>query len=297
MASSPTEVRLAGLDYLEAATTLLNRIRAIHPTAGLYEAAELQWWWAQTARTTDDFEQLFWFDGDGRPEAAVVLTDFGSVTQLDPLVLPDASPEWIANVMHRGLSHAAAAGFETVQLEVDRQDQVLRAVLEERGFVIKENGLTETWMAADARPSISALHDGYSLADRRTVADRHHHMRNERRNHSDPEPRLQQTSLYRADLDLVVYDDKKEVAAYGLFWYDPTTAVGIAEPMRTEDDHQQRGLARHVLTSGLDRLARAGAKRLKICFEPDNAAAKHLYLSVGFVPDRENDIFAGPTAA
>ena len=45
------------------------------------------------------------------------------------------------------------------------------------------------------------------------------------------------------------------VAAYGLFWFDPATATGLVEPMRTEDDHQRRGLARHVLTAGVDLLA------------------------------------------
>lgn len=38
--------------------------------------------------------------------------------------------------------------------------------------------------------------------------------------------------------------------------------------MRTEDDHQRRGLARHVLTTGIGRLAESGAERIKICFEP-----------------------------
>ena len=293
----PTEARRGGLDYLEAVTVLLNRIRTAHPTAGLFEAAELQWWWAQMPRRTDDFEQLFWFDDGGQPVAAVVVTDWGEVTQLDPLVLPGATPAWIAHVLQRGLDHASASGFETVQLEVDKRDEVLRAALVHRGFAIAEPGLTESWLAANARPSVSALHDGYRLFDRRGVVGRSHHMLNERRNHIDSEPRLRQTSLYRPDLDLVVYDDKEEVAAYGLFWYDPASAVGVVEPMRTEDDHQQHGLARHVLTCGIDRLASAGATRIKVCFDPDNEAAKRLYLSVGFEPDRENDIFAGPTAA
>ncbi|MCP5035024.1 MAG: GNAT family N-acetyltransferase [Actinomycetia bacterium] len=293
----PIEERRAGLEYLEAVTTLLNRIRTTHPTAGLYEAAELQWWWAQNPRTTDDLEQLFWFDDLGRPEAAVIATEWGDSKQLDPLVLPDATPDWTARVMQRGLDRAHEAGFEAVNLEVDRADDVLRAVLEERGFAIEEEGLVESWLAADARPPISPLHMGYQLYDRRGAMDRPHHMINEHRGHMDPEPRLNQMSLYRPDLDLVVYDDGGNVAAYGLFWYDPTTSVGVVEPMRTEAKHQQRGFARHILTYGIDRLARAGAKRFKICFEPDNAAAKHLYLSVGFEPDRENDIFAGPTSA
>lgn len=293
--SGTTETSRAGLDYLDAVTALLNRIRLARPTAGLYEAAELQWWWGQTPRSTDDLEQLFWFDEQGRPEAAVVLTSWGPTTQLDPLVLPDATPDWIAHVMVQGLDHADRAGFDTVQLEVDQRDDVLTAVLTERGFVVSEPGLVESWLAPDARPSISPLHGDYRLIDRGQTLDRPHHMINERRNHIDPEPRLRQTSLYRPDLDLAVYDDAGDVAAYGLFWYDPTTKVGVVEPMRTAEDHQQRGLARHVLTSGLDRLAEAGATRLKVCFSPDNAAASHLYLSAGFEPDRHNDVLAGPT--
>jgi ribosomal protein S18 acetylase RimI-like enzyme len=65
--------------------------------------------------------------------------------------------------------------------------------------------------------------------------------------------------------------------------------------MRTEDAHQRRGLARSILTIGIDRLAAAGAERIKICFDPDNPASKGLYLSVGFEPDRETAIFAGTT--
>lgn len=284
-----------GLDYLEGVTALLNRIRTTHPTAGLFEAADLQWWWAQNPRTTDDLGQLFWFDERGRPEAAAIITDFGDAAQLDPLLLPDATPEWTEHVMRRGLGHASDSGFDAVCLEVDRADHVLRSVLDERGFAIEEDGLVESWLPADSRPPISGLPEGYRLLDRRSAMDRRHHMINERRNHPDSEPRLNQTSLYRSDLDLAVYDDDGNVAAYGLFWYDPTTAVGLVEPMRTEDEHQQRGLARHVLTCGIDRLSQAGAMRIKIGFEPDNAAAKHLYLSAGFEPHRENDILAGPT--
>ncbi len=293
---SPTEEFRSGLDYLEAVSALLNRVRTAHPTAGLFEAADMQWWWSMNERPTDDLDQLFWFDDRGRPEAAAIITGFGNTTLLNPLVLPDATPEWTEHVMRRGLDHASESGFDSVCLEVDRTDHVLRAVLSELGFTVEEDGLVESWLSADGRPPISDLEEGYLLLDRASAMDRPHHMINERRNHPDSEPRLNQTSLYRSDLDLVVYDDEGNVAAYGLFWYDPTTAVGLVEPMRTEDEHQSHGLARHVLTCGIDRLANAGATRIKIGFEPDNAVAKHLYLSAGFEPHRENDILAGPTS-
>lgn len=117
-----------------------------------------------------------------------------------------------------------------------------------------------------------------------------------KRSGPEVEQRLLQTSLYRSDLDLLILDGDDNTAAHGLFWYDPETTSGLVEPMRTEDDHQRRGLARHVLTTGVDLLAKAGATRIKICFEPDNPAAKELYLSVGFQPVKQTDVFSGPTS-
>jgi RimJ/RimL family protein N-acetyltransferase len=94
----------------------------------------------------------------------------------------------------------------------------------------------------------------------------------------------------------VVLDSRDAVGAYGLFWYDPETATGLVEPLRTEDDYQRRGLARHVLTTGLALLAEAGAERIKICYEPDNPASKHLYLSAGVEPTRRTVVFSGRTS-
>ena len=221
----------------------------------------------------------------------MIATDWGDRVALDPIVMPDAAPDWVAHVMERGLAHASASGFEVVGLEVDRADDVLREVLVARGFAT-DDGLVETWLAADARPAISPLRKGYRLSSRLATMQRPHHMINVERNHPDPEPRLRQTSLYRPDLDLVVYDRRDRVAAYGLFWYQPGTATGLVEPMRTEDEHQQQGLARHILTTGIDLLAEAGAVRIKICFEPGNPASKGLYLSVGFEPVKQTDVLA-----
>jgi GNAT superfamily N-acetyltransferase len=288
------EQHRVGIHYLEAATALLQRVRSAHPTKGLYEAADLQWWW-RIPRSTDNLRQLFWFDHLGRPEAAVIATDWGDRIALDPIVMPDAPPDWVAHVIERGLAHASESGFGAVELEVDRADDVMRAVLVGHGFAIKEDGLVETWLAADARPAISPLHADYRLSSRRDTMLRPHHMI--KRSGPDVAQRLLQTSLYRSDLDLLMLDRDDNHAAYGLFWYDPATATGLVEPMRTEDDHQRRGLARHILTTGIDLLAKAGAVRIKICFEPDNPASRGLYLSVGFEPVKQTDVFARGASA
>lgn len=278
-----------GVHYLEAVTTLLQRVRTVHPIKGLYEAADLQWWW-RTPRSTDNLGQLFWFDDLGRPEAAVIITNWGNRIALDPIIMPGAPPDWVAHVIEHGLAHAGESGFGAISLEVDQADAVLREVLIGHGFAIEEDGLVETWLAADARPTISPLHEEYRLASRRDMMQSPHHMI--KRNGPDIETRLRQTSLYRPDLDLLVLDSGDNVAANALFWFDPETATGLVEPMRTEDEHQRRGLARHLLTTGIDLLAEAGAERIKICYEPDNPASKGLYLSVGFQPVKQTNIFS-----
>ncbi len=72
------------------------------------------------------------------------------------------------------------------------------------------------------------------------------------------------------------------------------TNTGLIEPMRTEDDHQGRGLARHVLTSGINRLFDYGAGRVKIAWDPNNTPAHRLYTSVGFGPARECAVVSRP---
>lgn len=290
-----------GLSYLETATELLQRVRLADPAAGLYEAAEIQWFWSNP-RSTDDLPQLFWFDADGRPAAAFIAIDFGdgsSLTYEDPTLvvisMPGATPETIAHIVDRGLTHLREHGISSVELEVDRADDAMRQLLHSHGFKLKGDALVLCWLDADARPDISALADGYRLLSRAETIGRPHHMAGARR--PDIDERLQQTSLYRLDLDLVVVDGEDRVAGWGMFWHDPVTAIGVVEPMRTQDDHQRRGVARHILTSGVDRLARAGAQRINIGFGPDNTPAEQLYTSIGFTPHLRTDVFVGTSAS
>jgi GNAT superfamily N-acetyltransferase len=286
------EEHRVGIRYLEEVTTLMQRVRAAHPTAGQFEAGDFQWWW-RTPRATDDLPQLFWFDDAGRPGAAVIATDWGDSVSLDPIVMPDATPEWIAHIVERGLAHANEAGFDAVDVVIDRADDVMADVLAGHSFTIMEDETVESWLIAADRPTTSPLHSDYRLANRLDTLSAPHHMIH--RSGPDVETRLRQTSLYRPDLDLLVLDSRGRVAAYGLFWFDPETATGLVEPMRTEDDHQRRGLARHLLTAGIDLLAEAGAVRIKICFEPDNPAWRGLYLSVGFEPVKQCAVVSRPS--
>ena len=87
--------------------------------------------------------------------------------------------------------------------------------------------------------------------------------------------------MYDPTLDLAVETDGV-IAGYALFWFDPTTKVGLVEPMRIEDPFQRRGLGRALLAAGLDRLADRGARRLKAGYSTE--AALSLYRAAGFIP-------------
>jgi predicted N-acetyltransferase YhbS len=133
-----------------------------------------------------------------------------------------------------------------------------------------------TWLPAGERPPVSPLADGFRLLSRAERPDRVHPLAG--RNGPGVAERLQRCSLYRPELDLMVQAPDGQVAGYGLFWADPVTGVGLVEPMRTEDVFQRRGVASHVLTSGLERLAQLGCQRLKVSNDIP------LYLRAGFRP-------------
>ena len=133
-------------------------------------------------------------------------------------------------------------------------------------------------MNAADRPEVAALPEGFALVDRARATTRLHPMR--RRSGDGVEARLVQCSLYDPELDLAVEAADGPVAGYALFWFDPVTEVGLLEPMRVEGAYQRRGLARAMLTAGLDRLAAQGARRLKVGYATDVARA--LYTGAGF---------------
>jgi GNAT superfamily N-acetyltransferase len=265
--------RLVGLDRVRAATAVLQRTRRVDPLVGIWDAPDVQWWWRRP-RSTDDVPLPVWFDDDG-PAGVVLLTDWGDVIQGDALVVPGTVPlaeAWTA------LLDVAPAPLDVLARD---DDEPLLGLLAAAGFEATEERSATTWLEADTRPPVSPTAAGYRLVDRTQRGDVPHPMRP--RNGDEVEARLQQTSLYDPALDLAVETDDGEPVGYALFWHDATTGVGQLEPMRVFDEHQRRGFARALLTEGLDRLARRGARRLKVGF--DGPAGQALYTGAGFVID------------
>ena len=270
------ELRASGLEYLALATELLQRARLADADAGVWEAADVQWWW-RTPRRSDGIDQLFWMDEEG-PVGGVLLTEWSRGWGCDPIVVPGVSTVPLAAVWERALEAIDSSSLDAVEVLARDDDVELLGLLADAGFVAGDDEYGITWMNADDRPDVALLPEGFVLVDRAREITGPHPMR--RRNGDGVEVRLRQCSLYDPTLDLAVEAPEGDAAGYALFWFDPLTRVGLVEPMRVEDAYQRRGLARAMLTAGLDRLAERGARRLKVGYATD--VARSLYVGAGF---------------
>jgi len=278
---------LRGLERLNATTTVLQRARLAEPFGHMWEAADVQWWWRKP-RVTDDLALPIWFDEVG-PVAAVGLTAWTDTWQADVFAVPstvDPAEAWAAT-----MEALAAHPDETVQVYKFGDDTPVTRLAMQSGFTMTDDESGSSWMDADDRPDLTQV-EGFTIADRATRAQPPHPMI--ARNGEEVEARLGQCSLYDPTLDLAVVDSDGAVAGYALYWFDPVTLVGLLEPMRVEDAYQRRGLARMLLTHGLDRLAGKGARRLKVGFE--TGPGRELYLGSGFIQSSVDRLLIRPPA-
>lgn len=272
------EVSAAGFEAVLLATELLQRARRADPGAGVWEAADVQWRW-RSPRLSDDTGQLFWFDGAG-PAAGVLLSSWaGGNWQCDPVIVPGAASPEAGFIWERALEHAAKHSVNGFDVPVAADDAAFRELARQSGLIAGHQDST-AWLDAADRPAVMTLPEGFVLTDRTQRAAAPHPMQD--RNGHGVAQRLEQCPLYDPALDLAVEAGDGRVAAYSLYWFDPTTGVGLVEPVRTEDAFQRRGLARAMLCTGIERLAARGARRIKISFKSDAASA--LYQGLGFQP-------------
>jgi hypothetical protein len=178
------EVRASGLAYLTRATELLQRARLAHEEGGLWEAADLQWWW-RMPRRSDSIDYVFWFDDDG-PSAGVTLTDWGRTWGRDPIVVPTRAAPPLPRVWSRALDAIDALGLETVETLVHDDDTTLRGLLAASGFVASGDRSGIAWMSAEDLPEVAPLPDGCVLVDRREDVTRPHPMEREAARRSRP---------------------------------------------------------------------------------------------------------------
>jgi GNAT superfamily N-acetyltransferase len=277
MTTPPGPVTVHGPEALRLATVLLQRMRRERPAGTIWEAADVQWWSRQD-RPTDREGQLFWLDERGEPTAAALATDFGHSVQHDVLTMAKDHLD-LRLVWRAAIAKAAATRGAGHEFPVHPADTTGAAELTAAGYQPAPGpGVITSWLDAARRPAIPPLAGGYRLLSRADDPGRPYPLA--ARNGAQAELRLRRCSLYRPELDLMVAAPDGEPAGYGLFWADPVTGVGLVEPMRTEHAHQNRGIASHILATGLSRLAAHGCRRLKVSNDLG------IYLRAGFEPAR-----------
>jgi hypothetical protein len=289
-----------GLDYVDAVTTLLQRVRNAHPTHGSYQAAELQWWWS-VPRSTDDFDQLFWFDDLGRPEAAFIVTDFGdgsSALYEDPTLvvalMPDADPGWVAHVVERGLAHLGEHGIGAVELEVDRADDAMIDVLSGHGFTRKGEGMIECWMEVGLPTRDQPLcptATGSSIGATRTGVPITWPIRVDRTSSSGSSRRrcTARISIWSSSTPTT---RSPPTGCSGTTRSRPPVWSSPCGPSTTTSAVVSPGTSSPPASTCSPE---AGAERISIAFHPDNPASGQLYRSVGFEPHRQTDVWSRGT--
>jgi len=265
------ELHPVGQDYLRVVTRLQQRARLSEPDGGIWEGADLQWWWRVDQHADPDAQSIL--ADDDVPVAGVAFTQWKNSLGCDLLGTDTAVNE------HAGLLwDRVREGFagRSVEMLIREDDPTRIAAAEDAGFGSTDDVFAAGWMVAANRSAAPRRPAGIHIE---AYAGGAHPM--VARNGEQVAERLAECSLYRRDLDLSLRDGDR-LAGYAIFWADPVTGVGLLEPMRIEDAYQGQGLSKVLVMAGLDRLAAAGCTRLKVGMELSNERAVRLYTWAGF---------------
>ena len=161
------------------ATRLLQRARLADAEAGVWEAADIQWWWRRDQHD-DRANARFWVDGDGTPAGAVIFTDWGETWGCDVIAPPNDTLSRSALWLHalEQMQRLAPNTIEPRPIEVVvRDDDLLTpALLIDAGFTRGDDSAMTCWMPAGDRPAITPIATGYRLFSTEQHPRDPHHM-------------------------------------------------------------------------------------------------------------------------
>lgn len=273
----------AGTDYLARATEFLSACRRADPLGGMWDAADIQWWWRE-----DDFDkpdhQRFYVAADGTALGMLLLSDRYATFDYE-LAPGEEASELARNILQAGidwLEDLRCDGLDaTPSFYLRDSHTLLRRLAEQRGYRPTGNAFVQRVAALPASRADPTLPDGYGV---RPLRD--HDVRDGRQPVLTTPAwgidRLAQTRLYRPEHHLVVTDRHDRAAAECIMWIDPSTRIGVLEPVATHPDHRRRGLARGMISFALNVMAKQGIELAKVSNDRGNAAADALYRSLGF---------------
>jgi ribosomal protein S18 acetylase RimI-like enzyme len=171
------------------------------------------------------------------------------------------------------------------------QDAILKQALIQRGYTKQTATEHQHWQTLDhviptlplpVGYKLDIVHANTDLPARSWASWRAFHPDEPNENYKGWEWyfNIQRDPLYRRDLDLVVVAPASEIASFTTIWWDGVTKTGAFEPVGTVPEHEHKGLARTMLTEGLNRLKQLGAVMAYV--SSYGKAAHATYESVGF---------------
>jgi mycothiol synthase len=225
-------------------------------------------------RVRGELAAFAWFDGPASGEV---------------VVRPGAPDE---------LELEAIAWLETQQRRSDEPGQFTIAAIDDDvhrttilakcGYVRGDDGGQRFHQGIIGAPDRAALPDGFTVRSvssdddigRRVFAQRTSFEQSSAT--VDVWRGLRQLPGYRPTLDLIVVAPDGTGAAGCTCWYDEANQAGEFEPVGTSRAFQRMGIGKALVTDGLRRLRKIGARQAIVQTNSTNAAAIALYRSCGF---------------
>lgn len=92
---------------------------------------------------------------------------------------------------------------------------------------------------------------------------------------------MQNSPLYRKELDLVAIYKDDIIASFATVWFDEKNNIGVFEPVGTLPQYQKRGLCTAIILHGLKLLKKLGCK--KVYLSAYGKEEVEFYKSIGFL--------------
>jgi mycothiol synthase len=274
---------------------MIRRAFAIDPDANAWSFAHFDIWSQrqvgreQVLHMTDwHTDVCLWEDNDALRGAALFDRDC-SVLILDPTAsgLAPVMLDWLE--AHWTIHPSPRA---PLLLEVFEGNTYLSSQLEKRGFQCETDFMYNRQKSlAGYQAEAVLLPDGYLLRHVETEEDTRRYIHAVKTVfgfeenievgkfvHSGP-------SAERA-LDLLIYSELGELAAFCNIWVDRQNSIAEFEPVGTLPEHQKRGLGVALLAEGCNRLQKMGIRTATVDSWSESSGANKLYEKAGFMSKR-----------
>ena len=272
------------LDDLRAAGELMARPWRAGSSHAFATPAGIEWWYASTWPDLLEDHLRLWTDGD-----ELVAWSWHDTGEVEWMVWTGQPARDVA-VTEAILEDAiGATPGGPLGVWADETDAATLAVLARHGFAAKGRRLSQWQRRASEGPLPDVpLAAGYRLRNLQGPDEMAARVEVHRAAFAPSKlviekyERLRELPHYRFEDDLVVEAPDGSLAAFAIAWWEPLGRVGEFEPVGTHPAHQRRGLARAVLTDGLQRFFERGAEVVQVYSDASDVGPEALYPAAGF---------------